>query len=75
MISNNDYIGQSYEIQIDNAARGIHQTGAVYDALAPSSLAFHESGEWNHYKITFKGMRIKVELNGVKVVDWMRNRG
>ncbi|HDQ46332.1 MAG TPA: DUF1080 domain-containing protein [bacterium] len=65
-----DYIHRSHEIQIDNASRGIHQTGAVYDAVAPSSLAFHEAGEWNHYRITFRGMRLTVELNGVQIIDW-----
>lgn len=70
VVTSDDYIYQCYEIQIDNASRGIHQTGAVYDALAPASLAFREPGEWNHYKITFKGKHLEVELNGVKIVDW-----
>ncbi|MFC1568706.1 family 16 glycoside hydrolase [bacterium] len=70
VLINNDYIGQCYEVQIDNASRGIHQTGAVYDALAPSSLAFNDHGEWNHYKITYHGKHIEVELNGVIIVDW-----
>lgn len=68
-----DYIYKSYEIQIDNNSKdhgGIHQTGAVYDAVAASEKAFREAGEWNHYKITFKGMQITVELNGVQVVNW-----
>lgn len=68
-----DYIYQSYEIQIDNNSKdqgGIHQTGAVYDAVAPSEKAFREAGQWNHYKITFKSMHLTVELNGVQVVDW-----
>jgi sugar phosphate isomerase/epimerase len=67
---NNDYIYQCFEVQIDNASRGIHQTGAVYDAVAPASQAFKEAGEWNHYKITFKGSHLEVELNRVKVIDW-----
>lgn len=65
-----DYIYHSFEVQIDNASRGIHQTGAVYDAVAPSELAFNREGEWNHYKITMQGDHIKVELNGVQVIDW-----
>jgi hypothetical protein len=67
---NNDYIFHSYEIQIDNASSGIHRTGAVYDAEAPMKDAFNPPGEWNHYKITFKGMHIKVELNDHVIVDW-----
>lgn len=67
---NNEYIYQCYEVQIDNGSRDIHQTGAVYDALAPDSLVFKEPGEWNHYKISMKGMNITVELNDVKIVNW-----
>jgi sugar phosphate isomerase/epimerase len=65
-----DYIYKSFEIQIDDASTGIHNTAAVYDAVAPSARAFHEPGVWNHCKITFQGKRITVELNGVKVTDW-----
>lgn len=65
-----DYIYHSYEIQIDNSSSGIHRTGAVYDAEAPMKDAFNPPGEWNHYKITFKGMHIKVELNDQLIIDW-----
>jgi len=67
---NNSYIFHSFEIQIDNSGTGIHGTGAVYDAEPPSRRAFKAPGEWNHYKITFVGDRITVELNDVKVIDW-----
>ncbi|HOT97607.1 MAG TPA: DUF1080 domain-containing protein [bacterium] len=65
-----DYIYHSFEIQIDDAGTGIHQTGAVYDAEAPKALPFKEPGQWNHYKISFVGSRITVELNGILVNDW-----
>ena len=32
--------------------------------------AAHPTGEWNHYKITFRDSRIQVELNGKAVLDW-----
>ncbi|UCC40267.1 MAG: DUF1080 domain-containing protein [Candidatus Aminicenantes bacterium] len=67
---NNDYIRHSFEIQINNNGEGIHKTGAVYDAEAPQVDAFKGAEEWNHMKITFRGSRIKVELNGILVVDW-----
>lgn len=70
MVTSDDYISKSFEIQIDDAGTGIHQTGAVYDAEAPKTLAFKETGEWNHYKISFIGGTITVELNGVEVVNW-----
>lgn len=68
--SSDDYIYHSFEIQINDAGEGIHRTGAVYDAEAPSEGASVPPGEWNHFKITFVGDHIEVELNGVKVVDW-----
>jgi hypothetical protein len=68
--SSDDYIYHSFEIQIDDTSEGIHHTGAVYDAEAPSALASKPSGEWNHYVITFNGGHLTVELNGAKVVDW-----
>lgn len=67
---NNDYIYHSFEIQINDAGEGIHKTGAVYDAEAPSVDAFKPAGEWNHMKIAFKGGHIQVELNGVRIIDW-----
>jgi sugar phosphate isomerase/epimerase len=68
---NDDYIYHSFEIQIDNMAeKDIHQTGAVYDAEPPSEKAFKEVGEWNHFKIAFIDNHIRVELNGVQVIDW-----
>jgi len=66
----NSYIFHSFEIQIGNAGEGIHGTGAVYDAEAPKMKAFNPPGEWNHYKISFIGDTINVELNGTAIIDW-----
>ena len=66
----NDYIYHSFEIQIDDASKGIHHTGAAYDAEAPTEHASNPPGEWNHMTITFRGDRIQVELNGTRVLDW-----
>ncbi len=68
--SSDDYIYHSFEIQIDDASEGIHHTGAAYDAEAPTTSATKPPGEWNHYKITFQGSHLTVELNGTKVLDW-----
>jgi Domain of Unknown Function (DUF1080) len=68
--TSDDYIYHSFEIQIDDAGEGIHATGAVYDAEAPRASASRAPGEWNHYRITFRGNRITVELNGTLVTDW-----
>ena len=68
---NNDYIYHSFEVQIDDAARrGIHRTGAVYDAEASSKLASNAPGEWNEMRIRFVGDQITVWVNGEQVVDW-----
>lgn len=68
--TSDDYIYHSFEIQIDQASAGVHSTGAVYDAEAPTRAASRFPGEWNHFRITFQGNRITVALNGVTVVDW-----
>lgn len=65
-----DYTHHSFEVQINDAGKGIHQTGSVYDAAAPTVDASNPTGEWNHYRITFKGNNIQVELNGQAVLDW-----
>jgi len=43
--------------------------GAIYDLQAPSRNAVRKPGEWNHVRITCRGPRIAVELNGEPVVD------
>jgi len=68
--TSNDYIFHSFEIQIYDAGEGIHLTGAAYDAEAPTHLASNPPGEWNHFKITFVGGHLEVELNGEVIVDW-----
>ncbi len=70
LLSSNDYINHSWEIQIDDVSEGIHHTGAVYDAEAPVAVAPRGAGTWNHFKISFVGDHISVELNGELVVDW-----
>lgn len=74
--TSDDYIYHSFEVQIYDAGEGVHRTGAIYDAEAPAQAVFKPTGEWNHMKITCQGKRIRVELNGVQVVDWeMEPRG
>ena len=68
--SSDEYIYHSFEVQINDDGEGIHKTAAVYDAEPPSHDALKPTGEWNHFRITFLGKRIQVELNGEKVVDW-----
>ncbi len=62
-----------FEIQIfDSHGRaevGTHDCGALYDALAPKVNAAKPAGEWNSMRITAKGPRVTVELNGKVVVE------
>jgi hypothetical protein len=64
------YIYHALEIQIDDASEGIHHTGAAYDAEPPLRHASNPPGQWNHYRITFQGHHLTVELNGQTVLDW-----
>jgi len=69
--TSDDYIYHAWEIQIDDAARkGIHRTGAAYDAEPASRAASRPTGQWNHFRISFIGRHIAVELNGEPVLDW-----
>ncbi len=68
--SNHDYIYHSIEIQINDAGEDIHATGAAYDIQAPAPGASLPPGQWNHIKITFRGARLAVEINGKAVLDW-----
>jgi len=66
----NSYIFHSFEVQIYDKGKDIHKTGAVYDAEPPFKDAFKETGEWNHFKISFQEYQIQAELNGEKILDW-----
>ncbi len=69
--ASDEYIYHSFEIQIHaTAAEGIHRTGGVYDAVAPSEDLAKAPGEWNDMEISFVGDRIAVVVNGMQVVDW-----
>ena len=43
--------------------------GAIYDCQAPSKNAVRKPGEWNQVRLTCRGPRIEVVLNGEAVVD------
>ena len=64
------YIYNSWEVQIYDSGDGIHQTGAIYDAEAPTRMASKGPGQWNRMRITFVDNHISVEINDEKIVDW-----
>jgi len=61
-----------YEIQLlDDALKNPdkHSTGSLYRYIAPSVKAVKPAPEWNKIEIECKGARIKVTLNGEKIID------
>jgi len=53
------------EIAVDDTqVAGLHDSGAIYDLVAPKTNAMKPVGQWNHIQITCDRNRIEVELNG-----------
>jgi hypothetical protein len=46
-----------------------HDCGAIYDCLAPSKNAVKPAGEWNSLRLTCRGPRIEVVLNGAPIIN------
>ncbi len=62
----------SYEIQLlDDAGKAASKgsSGSLYRYLAPSANPVKPAGEWNTIEVECVGSRIKVTLNGQKIVD------
>lgn len=56
------------EIAIDDTtSAGMHDTGAIYDLVAPKKNTMKPVGEWNHMEITAKDGHLSVNLNGEEV--------
>jgi len=63
-----DPVYTGLEIAIDDTTgHGVHDSGAIYDLVAPKTNAQKPAGEWNHMIITAKGPNITVVLNGTEV--------
>jgi hypothetical protein len=68
------YVG--FECQVlDNTAeqyKGLERWqyhGSIYGIAAATATALKPVGEWNQETITMKGPKVKVELNGVVIID------
>ncbi|MFT5466474.1 MAG: hypothetical protein ACI8UO_001574 [Verrucomicrobiales bacterium] len=48
---------------------GHHDCGGVIRTAGPSKNMAKPAGEWNHMKITAKGTKLQVELNGEQIID------
>ena len=52
-----------------DSSRPNQRTGSVYDEIAPSKEVVKPAGEWNSWKITAKGSRVTIVLNGEEIID------
>ena len=62
-----------YEIQLLNDAGAkpdVHSTGSLYRYVTPSSNPVKPAPEWNTLEIECVGPRIRVSLNGTRVIDF-----
>ena len=48
---------------------GPHDCGGVIGTVGPSKNMAKPAGQWNHMRITCRGSRLQIELNGEQVVD------
>jgi hypothetical protein len=49
-------------------------TGSLYDVIAPTKNMSKPTGEWNSLRVTTKGRRIQVTMNGEPIVDYETDR-
>ena len=72
-----DWIQTGIEVQVrdshDQTEFNKYECGAIFDILEPSKKAVKQAGEWNRFTITMKASKIRVVLNGVKVLDMNLN--
>jgi hypothetical protein len=63
-----DPVYSGIEVALDDTTgTGMHDPGALYDLVPPSTSAQKPAGQWNHMTITATGPRISVVLNGKEV--------
>jgi len=66
------YVGMEIQLLDDpnwKGLRPVQQTGSIYDVVPAAKIVTRPHGEWNEMRITAKGRRIKIEQNGVTLVD------
>jgi hypothetical protein len=68
-------VNQGYEIQICDTAPDKHNTGSVYSFQGPTATPTRPAGEWNQYRITVRGQRYMIEVNGILVNEFDGERG
>jgi L-ribulose-5-phosphate 3-epimerase len=66
-----------YEMQIHDShghppSKG--GAGSLYDVVAPTKNVIRPAGEWNSATITAQGTKIRVEMNGEKILETSQRR-
>ncbi len=74
-----DPVQTGFEVQVfDSAGKekpGKHDSGALYDIVAPSKNPMKPAGEWNHFEITARGSKVTIVLNGETIVECDLDQG
>jgi hypothetical protein len=71
----NNAVREGYEIQIDDkAGEPIHQTGAIYNFVAPSEIVSKLPGQWNTMEIQIVNQSYIVIINEQRVTEFTGNR-
>ena len=71
----NNAVREGYEIQIDDKAREpIHQTGAIYNFVAPSEIVSKLPGQWNTMEIQIVDQSYTIIINEKRVTEFTGNR-
>ena len=71
----NNAVRKGYEIQIDDkAGEPIHQTGAIYNFVAPSEIVSKLPGQWNTMEIQIVNQSYTVAINEHRVTEFTGNR-
>ena len=65
---NNVQTGIEIQVDVPRGKPDKHSVGAIYD-LVPPTTETAKKDEWNAMKITAKGPKIEVQINGTKVAE------
>lgn len=60
-------LGMQIHLKHEKKLYGVHSTGAIYNAVAPTSVPIKPSGEWNQCEIVCDWPTLKVSINGVEI--------
>jgi hypothetical protein len=64
-------VNRGFEVQIDNTGDAYHRTGCLYSLTKALNVADAKVGDWNTMLITLDGPRTIIEVNGIKVTDYV----